>query len=229
VRKVFWNMEEGVGDGTKIAELAFWGARDVLRQFGTLDANEVALDVSALLSALWRAPDEAIRSALLADLSVFFTFITQAQGVSKAYEAVHASTAQNGLDIQTVNAIALPLPASAPELASRILSMQHPCFRFASQREVNDDESFGFNLAATRVAGQIIGLVAKGSLSRAGFHEGDKVKLGKPYSEGKARVLEGVVAADKTIVLRERAQTMTVPAVFANPAADPKRCRRETR
>jgi hypothetical protein len=25
VRKVFWNMEEGVGDGTKIAELAFWG------------------------------------------------------------------------------------------------------------------------------------------------------------------------------------------------------------
>jgi hypothetical protein len=25
VRKIFWNVEEGVGDGTKIAEVAFWG------------------------------------------------------------------------------------------------------------------------------------------------------------------------------------------------------------
>jgi hypothetical protein len=203
-------------------------ARDVLRQFGTLDANEVSLDVSALLSTLWHSPDAATRSALLADLSMFFTFITQAQGVSRAYEGAHANTAQNGLDTLSINAIALSLPATAPELTSRILSMQHPCFRFASQRELNDDASFGLNLASTRAAGQIVGLVADGPLARAGLHEGDKVKVGKPYTEGKSRVLEVVVADDRKVVLTERAAAMTVPAVFANPAADPKRCRRET-
>jgi GTPase len=184
---------------------------------------------TALLSTLWHARDEAIRSAVLADLGVFFAFITHAQGVSKAYEVAHAGTAQNGLDVQTINAVALPLPADALELARRILSMHHPCFRFASQREVSDDETFGLNLAASRAAEQIVGLVDKGSSARAGLHEGDTVKLGKPYTEGKGRVLEVVMLkTEKRVVLTSQPATMVVPAVFGNATADPKRCRRET-
>jgi hypothetical protein len=213
-------------------------ARDVLRQFGTLDTAEIAADVSELLLANARkhhertcnasVPAQALERALAADVGMFVRYLEQKTSVSAAYEAAHEAAAKEGLAATALRALVPARDLSASGW-TKLTSIVHPCFQFVIQNDVDDDATFGFNVEASRTSGKIACADSRGALGRAGFKDDEVVTFGQPYSEGSMRHVDfsirGSEDSVRTGTLHATAVTMKVLKVKARASVDPRLCR----
>jgi hypothetical protein len=227
-------------DEASIAGYARAYARDVLRQFGSLDLGEVAGDVNASLATLAASTDSnkshdtevnadstLVRSpqvaAFRADIDGFLRFLAGSFAVQ--YETFHsaARAAKGYLMLSLTQLRQAPATSDASLLRMRTLLAAHPCF--AAGQQLLDVTDFGLDLAATRAHKTAQGVRPDGPVASAGVREGEAIEIRAVRSEKRKTLLVLRRPNATTLEIRAETRARSTLAIVPRAAADAKRCR----
>jgi hypothetical protein len=224
----------------QLSGLARAYARDVLRQFGSIDGDDVARDVSGTLAALATqnaAVSDAegeqglggskLRATLLTaglQADAYGFALSLQGGFAAAYERLHADSRAQGLLVflPMLKAAALPQTGLADKL--RKAAAANPCYVAATQKVRY--ASFGLDVDASRSEMKVEGLRAGGPAAQAGLKEGERMTQVKgAYDEGNARVLGVVLPGGREVLVRALWKEQSTVSALRKKDANPNRCR----